>query len=72
MTSHVLAISLEPRDASSMLFLGHLGEQMPAVQVAGYADADLGRRICENVEALLLQLHVLRRGDDGDSRNSAG
>ena len=51
---YVLAVSLEPLDASTTLFLGHLAERMSdALQVVRYADPELGEKVA-NASAIIL------------------
>ena len=50
----VVAVSLEPLDASTTLFLGHLAERMSgALQVVQYADPELGEKVA-NASAIIL------------------
>ncbi|MDP2318058.1 MAG: hypothetical protein Q8O42_01800 [Acidobacteriota bacterium] len=50
----VVAVSLEPLDASTTLFLGHLAERMPgALQVVRYADPGLSEKVA-NASAIIL------------------
>lgn len=50
----VVAVSLEPLDASTTLFLGHLAERMAgALQVVRYGDPGLGEKVA-NASALIL------------------
>lgn len=53
---YVLAISLEPLDASTTLFLGHLAEQLAgALQVVRYADPRLGQKVAEASAIVLVR-----------------
>lgn len=55
-TPYVLAISLEPLDASTTLFLGHLAEQLTgALQVVRYADPHLGQKVAAASAIILVR-----------------